>query len=185
MNKHYEALELPKILEKLANLTACADAHEAALALEPQTEYYEAQRLLRENRSGAYPHRQIRRASFGGLQNVNGALRRAEAGATLTMRALLDIAGVLRAVRGICTWREKSAGTESALDDLFGSLYANKYLEDLICNAILSEEEMSDNASPQLKTSAAKSVRRMRVSANSSNAFCARRLTKTACRTHL
>ena len=151
MNKHYETLELPKILEKLANLTACADAHEAALALEPQTEYYEAQRLLRETEAAHILIAKFGAPSFGGLQNVNGALRRAEAGATLTMRALLDIAGVLRAVRGICTWREKSAGTESALDDLFGSLYANKYLEDLICNAILSEEEMSDNASPQLK----------------------------------
>ena len=155
MNKHYEALELPKILEKLAALTACADAHEAALALEPQTEYYEAQRLLRETEAAHILIAKFGAPSFGGLQNVSGALRRAEAGATLSMRALLDIAGVLRAVRGICTWREKSAGTESALDDLFGSLYANKYLEDLICNAILSEEEMSDNASPQLNTKTA------------------------------
>ncbi len=151
MNKHYEALELPKILEKLASLTACEDAHDAALALKPQTAFYEAQRLLSETEAAHILIAKFGAPSFGGLRNVSGALRRAEAGATLSMRELLDIAGVLRTVRGICTWREKSAGTESALDDLFGSLYANKYLEDLIGNAILSEEEMSDNASPELK----------------------------------
>ena len=39
MNKHFEALELPKILERLAGFTACPDAREAALALSPKNEY--------------------------------------------------------------------------------------------------------------------------------------------------
>ena len=46
MNKHYEALELPKILERLAALTACEEAHEQALALTPATDFFEAERLL-------------------------------------------------------------------------------------------------------------------------------------------
>lgn len=67
------------------------------------------------------------------------------------MRELLDISCDLRVIRGITEWRSKSAGMDSAIDDLFNSLYTNKYLEDKINNAVLSDTEMSDNASPALK----------------------------------
>lgn len=89
--------------------------------------------------------------SFGGLINVNNQLSRASSGGTLSMRELLDISCDLRVIRGITEWRSKSAGMDTAIDDLFNSLYTNKYLEDKINNAVLSDTEMSDNASPALK----------------------------------
>ncbi|MGN0520964.1 MAG: endonuclease MutS2 [Candidatus Fimenecus sp.] len=152
MNKHFEALELPKILEKLGNLTACDEARERALSLVPQTEYFEAQRLLEQTEAAHILIAKFGAPSFGGLCNVNHALHRAEAGGTLSMRELLTVAQVLRVLRGILTWHEKCAGLSTAIDDLFASICANKYLEDKINTAILSEDEMSDNASPQLKT---------------------------------
>lgn len=151
MNKHYEALELPKILKKLADLTACEEAHELALQLTPQSDWFEAQRLLAQTEAAHILIAKFGAPSFGGLHNVNNALHRAQSGGTLSMRELLDIAGTLRVIRGILTWRDKSAGLETAIDDLFGDLCANKYLEDKIGNAILSEDEMSDNASSELK----------------------------------
>ena len=151
MNKHFEALELPKILERLAGFTACPDAHEAALTLSTQNEYFEAQSLLDQTEAAHTLIAKFGAPSFGGLKNVQNSLHRAQAGGTLSMRELLDIAQVLRVIRGICTWRDKSAGMETAIDDLFFSLSPNKYLEDRITNAILSDDEMSDNASPELK----------------------------------
>ena len=151
MNKHFEALELPKILERLAGFTVCPDAREAALALSPKNEYFEAQSLLDQTEAAHTLIAKFGAPSFGGLKNVQNSLHRAQAGGTLSMRELLDIAQVLRVIRGICTWRDKSAGLETAIDDLFFSLSPNKYLEDRITNAILSDDEMSDNASPDLK----------------------------------
>ena len=90
--------------------------------------------------------------SFGGLKDVSNSLRRAEAGGTLNMTELLRIATVLRTLRGIVDWRSKSEGVKSILDDRFDAIMPNKYLEDRINHAILSEEEMADNASPQLAT---------------------------------
>ena len=84
--------------------------------------------------------------------NIDNSLRRAQAGGVLNMRELLDISQVLRVIRGILSWHDKSAGMSTALDDLFNSLYPNKFLEDMINNAIISESEMSDNASSELKT---------------------------------
>ncbi len=151
MNKHFEALELPKILEKLSGLTACEDARALALALVPQTDFFEAQQLLSQTEAAHILIAKFGAPSFGGLCNVNNALHRAQSGGTLSMRELLTVSQVLRVLRGILSWREKSEGMETAIDDLFSSICANKYLEDKINTAILSEDEMSDNASAELK----------------------------------
>ena len=68
----------------------------------------------------------------------------------LSTRELLDIAETLRVIRSLVQWRSTNAGVESCLDVFFGALTPNKYLEDSITNAIVSEEEMSDNAPPEL-----------------------------------
>lgn len=151
MNKYYNALELSKILEKLSELTACDDAHEMALQLNPDGDFFAVGQLLSETEAAHMLIAKFGAPSFGGLISVSNQLSRAASGGTLSMRELLDISMVLRVVRGITSWRDKSAGMETAIDDIFNSLYQNKYLEDKINNAILSDTEMSDNASSNLK----------------------------------
>lgn len=148
--RHWRALELDKILKLLAEQTACDDAAELALHLTPSTSLSEVQRLLGETDEAHTLMARFGSPSFGGLSNVSNSLRRAEAGGTLTMGELLRVAGVLRTLRGIVEWRSKSEGVKSILDWRFESLVPNKYLEDRITGAILSEEEMADNASPRL-----------------------------------
>ena len=150
MQRHYRALELDKILKLLAAETACEDAAELAVRLTPSVSLSEVQRLLTDTDEAHSLMARFGAPSFGGLKNVTNSLRRAEAGGTLNMAELLRIAGVLRTLRGIVEWRAKSAGVKSCLDWRFDSLMPNKYLEDRIYGAILSEEEMSDNASVQL-----------------------------------
>lgn len=150
MNRHYLALELDKVLEKLADYTACADARAMALETQPQTDLSLARALMNQTRDAHMLLARFGGPAFGGLKNVNNALRRAQAGSVLTMRELLDVASVLRTIRGIAQWRDSNAGVESGLDALFGALTPNKYLEDAIFSAILSEEEIADNASPEL-----------------------------------
>jgi len=148
--RHWRALELDKILKLLAEQTACDDAAELALHLTPSTSLSEVQRLLGETDEAHTLMARFGSPSFGGLSNVSNSLRRAEAGGTLTMGELLRVAGVLRTLRGIVEWRSKSEGVKSILDWRFESLVPNKYLEDRITSAVLSEEEMADNASPRL-----------------------------------
>ena len=148
--RHYRALELDKILKLLAAETACDDAAELALQLVPSVSLSEVQRLLTETDEAHTLMARFGAPSFSGLKNVTNSLRRAEAGGTLNMAELLRIAAVLRTLRGIVEWRAKSEGVKSGLDWRFDSLMPNKYLEDRIFNAILSEEEMADSASSQL-----------------------------------
>ena len=151
MNRHYISLELPKILDRLSDACSSKGAKEEALLIEPKTDYFEALNLLQQTESAYIFIAKFGAPSFGGLQNVNNALSRASAGGVLAPAELLRVAVTLKTVRNITVWHEKCAGIASPLDDLFSSLYPNKYLEDKITNAILSEGEISDNASPELK----------------------------------
>ncbi len=148
MQKHAKALELDKVLKLLAAETSCPDAAEAAQTLMPSPQ--DAARLLRQTDDAFVLMAKFGSPSFGGLSNVTNPLPRAQAGGLLTMKELLGVAVVLRTLRGIPEWRQKSAGSGTSLDDLFSMLMPNKFLEERIGGAILSEEEMADTASPAL-----------------------------------
>ncbi len=151
MEKYCIALELDKILKMLSDTASSHDAKEMALNIKPMTDYFEVLSLLDKTEAAYIFIAKFGAPSFHGLQNVNNALSRANAGGSLSAGELLKIAVTLKVIRGILTWHEKCAGMETSLDDLFNSLYPNKYLEDKITNAIISETEISDNASPELK----------------------------------
>lgn len=148
MQKHARALELDKILKQVAEQTSCDDAAQEALALAPSPQ--DAERLLQETDDAFVLMARFGSPSFGGLANITNSLRRAQAGGMLTMAELLKVAVVLRTLRGISEWHHKSESVKTSLGDRFEMLMPNQYLENRIANAILSEEEMADNASPAL-----------------------------------
>ena len=149
--RHYRSLELDKILEMLASHATCDDAKELALALTPQTDLHLARALLKQTEDAHMLLARFGGPAFGGLRNVNNALQRAAAGGMLTMRELLEVAEVLRVIRSLSEWRSRSAGVDTCLDNFFQALMPNKFLEERIVNAILSEDEMADSASPALQ----------------------------------
>ena len=154
MNQLYEkscrTLELPQILEQLAERAVCEKAKEYARALKPlmhldqvraaQKQTTDAKKLI--GLRGAPP--------FAGIRDVSDSLRRADAGGSLNMKELLDIASLLRTARTVRGYLGDDTGLSTCLDGLFHSLSANRHLEDRITGAILSEEEMADAASPEL-----------------------------------
>lgn len=150
MNRQYPALELDKVLELLAQHTSCEDARLAALSLEPQTDLASAQALMNQTRDAHMLLARFGGPAFGGLINVNNALYRADAGSTLSLRELLNVASVLHVIRTISQWRSTNEGVATVLDVYFNALMPNRFLEDSITTAIISEEEIADNASPTL-----------------------------------
>lgn len=150
MNRHLKTLELDKILNMLAAEASFAESKELALSLRPQNDMQRVLANLKETEDAYILTGRFGAPSFGSIKNISGCLARAAAGGMLSMGELLRIAEVLRIVRGVRQWREKCASVESVLDRRFQSLVPNKYLEDSITSAIISEEEMSDKASPAL-----------------------------------
>lgn len=150
MNKHYKALELDKILDMLAQEAACEDAKALALEITPLSAKYEIETELKHTDDAFVLSGKFGAPSFSGVRNMTNAFRRAEAGGCLSQKELLRIAELLRITRGVREWRKHCSGVETSLDLLFDGLAENKYLEDKINACIISEEEMSDNASPEL-----------------------------------
>lgn len=150
MNKHLITLEFDKVLKMLSERCASFEAVENALNLVPEKTYEAAKSTLLNTTDAYLLTAKFGSPSFGGLKNVNNALARASAGGVLNMSELLDIAGVLRAIRALLEWRDHSAGQNTSLDGLFSALYSNRRLEEHITSCILSPDEMSDNASSSL-----------------------------------
>ena len=160
-DKSIRTLELPAVLEVLAQKTVSEAARERCRKLYPSSDLDEVRRLLDETdaartRLGLYGS-----PAFSGVKDVSAALTRADHGGMLNTRELLDIAGLLTASRRVSEYDRDRQGEATVLDHYFSALHTNKYLEDRIRGAILDEETIADTASPEL----ADIRRKMRVAA--------------------
>ena len=147
--KSIRVLELPRVLELLEAHAVSAAAKERARGLTPETDIDEVRRLLDETDAARSMIALKGSPSFGGVKPVSEALGRAERGGMLNTRELLDIAGLLTNARRVREYLPDDA-EPSVLDRVFASLRPNRYLEDKIKTAILSEDEIADAASPEL-----------------------------------
>ena len=159
--KSMRTLELPAVLELLAQRAVSDEAKERCRRLRPATEAETVSHLLDET-DAAKTRLGLRGSpSFTGVKDVAQPLNRADHGGMLNTRELLDIAGVLTATRRVSDYDADRQGEPTAIDRLFSALRPNKYLEDRIRGAILDEETIADTASPEL----ADIRRQMRVAA--------------------
>ena len=149
MNKHHRTLELDRVLEMLAEQATCAASKELALRLEPCDNYRDACDALRRTADINTLTARYGTPGLGGIQDCTGALQRAKLGSRLSAGEILQVARVLRTIRTIKKWRGQGE-TPTAADDLFHVLAPVEGLEKDIFDAILSEEEIADTASPAL-----------------------------------
>lgn len=150
MNKHFETLELDKVLELLKAETSCDDAADMAIQIKPSNDFITVCQLLNQTEDASSLLERFGAPSFSGLRNVNNALARANAGGSLNNHELLEIANTLRSIRVLYDWRSHCSGVSTSLDYLFESITVNKYLEDKIFSCIISDEEVADKASELL-----------------------------------
>jgi len=145
-----KTLEFDKILAQLAELTCCEDAREKALHLEVMTDSVQVREEIQKTADFYTLVVSYGTPSFFRLTNPNGMLKRASAGGTLTPGELLKIATLLRQIRLLDDWSGQNRTMPEGVIPLFSQLSPNKYLEQRIESAIISEEEIDDNASPEL-----------------------------------
>ena len=150
MNKEYKKLELDKVLALLSAEAWSDECKEQCLKIQPVFEEEQCREQLKKTDDAFVLSSKFGTPRFGKIKNVCGSAKRASDGAMLSLRELLDIAAVLREISGLCSWYSQCAGIESSLSEYFSLLVPDKSLEEAINNAILSEEEISDSASPEL-----------------------------------
>jgi len=147
--KSFLKLELDQVLIQLAECAGSEGGKSACLALRPNSDLEEVQLMQSQTTAASDLCTKKGNPSFTDLADPTDSLERADRGGSLQPKELLKIAGVLRCARTIKSYRsEDDAAT--VLDSYFLALTPNKYLEDRIFGAILSEEEIADTASPAL-----------------------------------
>lgn len=149
MEKSLNTLEFPVVLELLAAQAVCDEAKERIRRIRPSVEQHDVALLLQET-TAARTMMDIHGApALTNLHPVAAALQRASLGGVLNTRELLQIASVLRTARNVAAY--SGVGEEkTCIHSMFRGLNPNKYLEEKISGAILSEDEIADNASSEL-----------------------------------
>ena len=147
--KSLAKLELYQVLELLAQCAGSEEGKRACMSLRPTSDLEDVVDLLSETSSASQLCDRKGNPNFSDVHDPMAALERADRGGSLQPKELLRIAGVLRCSRNIKSYRSDDDEI-SSLDSLFAALKPNKYLENKIFGAILTEEEIADTASPAL-----------------------------------
>lgn len=142
-------LELNQVLSLLAECAGSSEGKSACIGLIPSSDLEEVQRLLDETTAASMLSTNKGYPNFSDVHDVSASVDRAERGGTLQPKELLRIAGVLRCARNVKGYVSEDEQA-TVLTPLFQMLTPNKYLEDKIFGAILSEEEIADTASSEL-----------------------------------
>ena len=142
-------LELDQVLQQLADCAGSVGGKEACLRVLPSSDLENVNLMLQQTTAASDLCTRKGNPIFGDVTDVSASLERADRGGTLQPIELLRIAGVLRCARNIKGYVSED-DKETVLDVMFKALTPTKYLEDKIFGAILSEEEIADNASPTL-----------------------------------
>ena len=150
--KSLNTLELPAVLNMLANQAVGEAAKARALELRPATEPAEVRRRLEETTAAKTMMTVRGSPSFSGVKDVRASLARADLGGALNTRELLDIARVLQCARLVKAYLADDNVGRTCIDSLFNALRADKFLEEKIFTSIIGEDEIADGASPDLAT---------------------------------
>lgn len=142
-------LELDQVLKMLASCAGSEGGKTACLSLRPSSDIEEVVHLLDQTTAAGDLCTRKGNPVFSDASDVSASLERADRGGSLQPIELLRIAGVLRGARQTKSYTSEDEKA-TVLDPLFSALTPNKYLEDKIFGAILSEEEIADCASPAL-----------------------------------
>ena len=147
--KSLRKLELDRVLELLRDCAVSGEAKDRCMALVPNSDREDVIGLQLQTSDACHLINLRSSPAFQDVKDVRASLDRADRGGSLTPKELLAIAGVLRAARSAKDYYDGAAANTS-LDWMFASLTPNRYLEERITGAILSEEEIADAASSEL-----------------------------------
>ncbi|MCL1855779.1 MAG: endonuclease MutS2, partial [Clostridia bacterium] len=143
-------LEFIKIRERLACHAVTVMGAERCRALRPYTEYAQVSRALDETEEAVVMLSFLGGSPLAAFGDVREQITLAQKGAALSPRALLEIAGCLRAARTARSALVKDREDTPILTGLASRLITLPGVEQEITNAIVSEEEVADRASAVL-----------------------------------
>lgn len=150
-DKAYRVLEYNKILDLLGAEAASAITKKMIADLKPSLDVFQIKEMLAETseavsvimRKGAVP--------LGTFYDIKDHIWLADKGSVLTMKQLLQILYNLQVTRNAAAFLKSDLPELPIIKGLADVLSVQKRLEEDIDRCIVSEDEMADAASPELK----------------------------------
>lgn len=153
MKKVLKLLEFDKILEKMQSYTEAEPVKKRIFRLEPYSDIAEARAAQKETTEAMSTLLKLGSPPVNmSVTDIRPCVKRAEQGGILRPRELMDISRVLYVARRMKSYLSESADECTVLKDIAEQLLTAKALEDKINSAIISEEEIADDASSELSS---------------------------------
>lgn len=153
--KSLTTLEYDKIIDRLVSFAASDKAKERLKKLVPMTDIHDINAALSETSDALSRVYAKGAVSFGGVHDIGASVKRLEIGSSLNTVELLHISSLLTAAARVKNYYED---TTDSLTGYFHALEPLTPLNTEIRRCILSEDEISDDASANLR-----SIRRQKV----------------------
>lgn len=157
--KALKVLEYHKIIQKLTDYAGSQPGKARCRELVPSPDLSEIRRMQRETSDAVSRLCRKGSVSFSGLTDIRGSLRRLEVGSSLNIEELLRICKLLETTSRVKAWARESnnraVGNEEVQEDCLAQMFDDLQPLTPLCNeirrCIISEEEISDDASPGLR----------------------------------
>ncbi len=147
-------LEYNKITEQLSAYASSGWAKEHCLHLKPMTELPKIEQAQAETAAALSRIYRKGSISFSGIHTIGMSLKRLEVGGVLGIEELLHIASLLDAAKRVKNYgrADRDNVPEDTLDGMFQAIEPLTPLCAEIRRCIISEDEIADDASSQLKS---------------------------------
>ena len=150
--KALRTLEYQKIIAKLEEHAATRGGKEMCRRLTPMTDVNAIRLALQETSDAEMRIIAKGSISFSGVKDVRGSVKRLEVGSALGIVELLQISSLCSvAARAKAYGRREDREEADTLESYFAALEPLTNLNNEIRRCIISEEEISDDASPGLR----------------------------------
>ncbi|MCM1258896.1 MAG: endonuclease MutS2 [Roseburia sp.] len=152
--KVLHTLEYDKIIETLTDLASSQAARERCKNLLPMTDIDQINLAQKQTDEALLRIFAKGSLSFSGIHPIGELLKRLEIGGTLSIGELLKISSLLETARRAKTYnkRDRDEEKQDSLDGLFDGIEPLVSLNEELKRCILSEDELSDDASSNLKS---------------------------------
>ena len=148
--KHWQTLELPKILRRLTDYTQFSASAELAQALTPCGEIHQARERLAVTSEARQLLNSRPDTTIGGARDVRDKVSIAQRGATLTPEDLLDVRSTLVSGRTLQRALTRLENQFPLLADIAARIQPAGHLIDEIDRCIDDRGDVRDNASREL-----------------------------------
>ena len=150
--KALSSLEYPKIIERLTEKASSPMGKELCRKLQPSTDINKIRLMQTQTKDALTRLFQKGSVSFGSVKDIRGSLKRLEIGSSLGIMEILSVCALLENTSRVKAYSRgaRSDLPSDSLDSMFEQLAPLTPLSSEIRRCILSEDEISDDASPAL-----------------------------------